>query len=78
MEMNFMAMVGAADDKYRKLVDYICKLKNGSEVDFEKVFKLVQSIHEDEISLIVNFYEAEKMNFKPEIQIPSFMEGKRA
>lgn len=79
METNFMAMVGTADEKYRKLVDYICQLKNGSDVEFDKIFKLTQSIHEDEISLIVSLYEAERMNFKPELQIPSFMaESKRA
>lgn len=79
METNFMAMVGTADEKYRKLVDYICQLKNGKDIDFDRIFKLTQSIHEDEISLIVSLYEAERMNFKPELQIPIFMnEHKRA
>lgn len=73
MESKFMAMIGAADNKYAKLVDYICQLKNGSEVEFDKIFKLLQSVHEDEISLIVRLYETELINYRPELQIPSFM-----
>ncbi len=73
METNFKAMVSMADDKYRRLVEYLCQVKNGSEVEYDKVFKLAQSIHEDEISLIVSLYDTERMNFKPEIQLLSFM-----
>lgn len=73
METNFKAMVSMVDDKYRKLIEHLCQLKNGTETDYDKIFKLAQSIHEDEISLIVSLYESERMHFKPEIQLPSFM-----
>lgn len=75
MEVNYLAMVETADDKYTRLVEYIQKLRNGSEVDYDKIFGLMKSIHKDEIALIVNLYEAEQYikRSKEELQIPSFM-----
>lgn len=78
MEVKFAAMIGTADDKYTRLVDYICQMKNKSDVDYDKIFKLIKSIHEDEIAIIMRLYEAELMTYKPELQLPSFMTDKRA
>ena len=37
MRTEFNAMMETANDKYIKLIDAIYRLKNGSEVDFEKI-----------------------------------------
>lgn len=75
MGNNYLAMVETADEKYTKLVEYIQKLKNGSEVNYDKIFGLMKSIHKDEIMLIVSLYEAEEYinRKKEELKIPSFM-----
>lgn len=49
MRTEFNAMMETANDKYIKLIDAIYRLKNGSEVDFEKLSNLVNSIYNDEI-----------------------------
>lgn len=75
MRSNFHAMIETANDKYMKLVDVICQMKNGSDVNFDRVFNLVNSIHNDEIELIVRMCENEKRgNSKQDIQIIGFME----
>lgn len=75
MGNNYLAMVETVDEKYTKLVEYIQKLKNGSEVDYDKIFGLMKSIHKDEMMLIVSLYEAEEYinRKKEELKIPSFM-----
>lgn len=75
MGNNYLAMVETADEKYTKLVEYIQRLKNGSEVDYDKIFGLMKSIHKDEMTLIVSLYEAEEYinRKKEELKIPSFM-----
>lgn len=73
MGTNYKTMIGIADEKYQKIVDYIHQLKNGSEIEYDKILKLLTSIHEDEIYLIVSLYELERMNFKPELSVPDFM-----
>lgn len=75
MMTNYMAMLETANEKYRKIVEYLYQMKNGSNLEYDKVFKLIKSIHEDEVSLIVSLYEAERMNFRPEVSIPSFMKN---
>ena len=45
MRTEFNAMMETANDKYIKLIDAIYRLKNGSEVDFEKLSNLVNSIY---------------------------------
>lgn len=49
MRTEFNAMMETANDKYIKLIDAIYRLKNGSEVDFEKLSNLVNSIYNDEL-----------------------------
>lgn len=75
MGNNYLAMVETADEKYTKLVEYIQRLKNRSEVDYDKIFGLMKSIHKDEMTLIVSLYEAEEYinRKKEELKIPSFM-----
>lgn len=72
------AMVNTVDNKYRQLIDSLCQIKNGSEIDYDKVLNLAQSIHEDEMSLIFSLYEEKKKTRKPELKIPKFMFNKRA
>ena len=55
METNHYALLETATEKYTQLVDYICKLQNGIEVNPESVNKLVHSIYKDEIYLIDRF-----------------------
>ncbi len=76
--MVMEAIVTTVDNKYRQLIDSICRIKNGLEVDYDKVFNLAESIHEDEMSLVINLFELEKNFYKPELKIPSFMAEKRA
>ena len=75
MDTKFCAMIDVAEDKYFKLVDSICRLRDNSEGDFENILKLINSIHRDEIDLIVKLrdIEIEKNNPNKEIKIPSFM-----
>lgn len=74
MNTNLDMNIALANEKYRRLMEYICKAKNGNEVDFDKVLTLVKSIHNDEIALIVALDNREKEE-KPEkgIDIPRFM-----
>lgn len=74
MNTNLDMNIALANEKYRRLMDYICQAKNGNEVDFDKVLTLVKSIHNDEIALIVALDNREKEE-KPEkgIDIPRFM-----
>lgn len=60
MRTEFNAMMETANDKYIKLIDAIYRLKNGSEVDFEKLSNLVNSIYNDELELIVMLDEIER------------------
>lgn len=60
MRTEFNAMMETANDKYIKLIDAIYRLKNGSEIDFEKLSNLVNSIYNDELELIVMLDEIER------------------
>lgn len=61
METNHYALLETATEKYTQLVDYICKLQNGIEVNPESVNKLVRSIYKDEIYLIDRLKNTEEM-----------------
>lgn len=61
METNHYALLETATEKYTQLVDYICKLQNGIEVNPEAVNKLVHSIYKDEIYLIDRLKSTEEM-----------------
>lgn len=75
METKFCAMIEMAEDKHFKLLDSICQLKEGTEVNFEEVLRLINSIHKDEIDLIVKLRDCEKKlnNSGKDIQIMDFM-----
>lgn len=76
MGINFQAMVETADDKYTKLVDMVCQLKNGSDVDYDRILNLINSIHNDEMELIVRMCEIEKERktiSKDGVQVFGFM-----
>lgn len=75
MRIEFNAMMETANDKHIKLIDAIYRLKNGSEVDFEKLSNLVNSIYNDELELIVTLDEItkERMQFQKGPQIFNFM-----
>lgn len=61
METNHYALLETATEKYTQLVDYICKLQNGIEVNPKSVNKLVHSIYKDEIYLIDRLKNTEEM-----------------
>jgi hypothetical protein len=75
MRTEFNAMMETANDKYIKLIDAIYRLKNGSEVDFEKLSNLVNSIYHDELELIVMLDDIERnrIQSKKGPQIFNFM-----
>jgi len=73
MGTNYMAMINIANEKYRKIIEYVYQLKNDVESNHDKLIKLIDSIHEDEIYLIVSLCESERINIKPELSIPDFM-----
>lgn len=76
MGVNVQAMMETANNKFNTLVDIVSQLKNGSKVDFDKMFNLIHSIHNDEVELIIKMNEIENAkNEKPkkEIQIINFM-----
>lgn len=76
--MVMEAVVSTVDNKYRQLVDSLCQIKNGTDIDYDKLFSLVQSIHEDEMMLIYSLHEEQQKKRKPELKIPKFMFNKRA
>lgn len=51
-KLNFDVMMATASEKYTKLISDAYKLKNGSEVDFDKFIKLIGSVYKDEVNLI--------------------------
>lgn len=61
METNHYVLLETATEKYTQLVDYICKLQNGIEVNPESVNKLAHSIYKDEIYLIDRLKNTEEM-----------------
>ena len=61
MDANHYALLETATEKYTQLVDYICKLQNGIEVNQEAVYKLVHSIYKDEIYLIDRLKSTEEI-----------------
>lgn len=77
METNFKAMISTANCKHTKLVEYLTQLKNGNDVDIDKVIKLATSIHDDEMTVIMDLYEVGKvmndLNRRTNIDVPSFM-----
>lgn len=76
METNHIAMINTANEKYRKILEYVYRLKitnNCTGSEYDKIIKLIDSIHEDEIYLIVRLCESERMSMKPELSIPDFM-----
>lgn len=78
MELKFQAMIETADDKYTKLVNMICQLKSGSNENFDVILNLINSIHKDEMELIVRMCEIEKEKktiSKDGVQVFGFMVG---
>lgn len=75
METKFYAMVEMAEDKHFKLLDNICQLKEGNDINFEEILRLINSIHKDEIDLIVRLRDCERKlnNSGKDIQIMDFM-----
>lgn len=73
MRTEFNAMMETANDKHIKLIDAIYRLKNGSEVNFEKLSNLVNSIYNDELELIVMLDEIKRMQSQKGPQIFNFM-----
>lgn len=39
--MVMEAVVSTVDNKYIQLVDSLCQIKNGTDVDYDKLFSLV-------------------------------------
>ncbi len=75
---NIMAMMETANDKYAKLIDSMYQIKAGSEVDFDKVIKLIHSVYNDEVELITKLNEIEQPKYekKPEqreLQVVTFV-----
>lgn len=75
---KFNLMLGTANDKYAKLIDSVYQAKeDGSKENFDRVFKLIHSIYNDEIELIARLCESEKKEqvepIKKEIQVFGFM-----
>lgn len=77
METMYKAMIGAANDKYSKVIEYIYELKSGKTIDYEKLIKLINSNHNDEIELIVNLCNLNRvikeLTTRTELEVPSFM-----
>lgn len=76
MKTNFDVMMTTAASKYTELIDIAYGLKNGSQVDCDKLIKLIHSMYIDEANLIfelcVNTHE-EPEEHKKKLQIASFM-----
>lgn len=74
---NIMAMMETANDKYSKLIDSMYQIKAGSEVDFDKVIKLIHSVYNDEVELITKLNEIEQPKFEKkqnrELQVFTFV-----
>lgn len=76
MRSNFQAMVETANDKYMKLIDAVCQIRNGSNDNFDRVLNMINSIHNDEIELIIRMSDIDRenrINSQKEIQILDFM-----
>lgn len=75
---KFNLMVSTANEKYAKVIDSVFQAKeDGSKENFDRIFKLIHSIYNDEIELIAKLCEAEKKEekepIKKEIQVFGFM-----
>ncbi len=72
---KYEVLMKTATDKYAKLVDAAYKLRDGAEVDCEKLVSLVHSIYMDEANLIFELccQEEQHREEKQELQIPVFM-----
>lgn len=75
---NIMAMMETANDKYSKLIDSMYQIKAGSEVDFDKVIKLIHSVYNDEVELITKLNEIEQPRYEKkseqrELQVFTFV-----
>ena len=74
---NIMAMMETANDKYSKLIDSMYQIKAGSEVDFDKVIKLIHSVYNDEVELITKLNEIEQPKYEKkqnrELQVFTFV-----
>lgn len=75
-ETNFNVMMATASEKYTKLIDAAYKMKNGSDIDFEKFIKLIHSVYMDQSDLIFKLCcEDAKKETKTEImniETPNF------
>lgn len=80
-DLTMLGRMQKATKRHQEVILMVTGMKNGEDVDFNKLTDLLLDMHNDEINLIIEVHELDSnFLFKPddgeEIEVPEFARGR--